>query len=311
MNPNLGRQKAFELIIIGGGPAGMTAGVYAARKKIRALLITKELGGQPLKAPIIENYLGYQYISGYELVEKFKEHLKFFDLQIKNDEVIKVNPLKDGFKVETVSGRIFSAKALIVATGKSARQLGVPGEKEFRGKGVTHCATCDAPLFQGQAVAVAGGETKSLETALQLANYCPKVYLISPHPWVANEILKKKVKNEPKIFPLTGYQIIEIKGYQFVEEVKVKNLSTAEERSLPVKGVFVESGYKPNSNFVSHFVKLNQKGEIIVNCQGETNYPGLFAAGDVTNVPDKQIIIAAGEGAKAALNASSYLIAKK
>lgn len=300
----------YELIIIGGGPAGMTAGVYAARKKLKTLLITKELGGQPLKAPIVQNYLGYQYISGYELAEKFKEHLKSFDLEIENDEVTEVNPVDHQFETKTASGKTFTAKALIVATGKSARQLGVPGEKEFRGRGVSHCATCDAPLFQGKEVAVAGGETSSLETALQLASYASKVYVISPSPWLANEVVKQKAENEPRIVPLTGYQITEIKGQQFVEEIVIKNLSTDEQKIFPVKGVFIESGYKPNSYFVSHLVETNEKGEIIVNCQGETSYPGIFAAGDVTNVPDKQIIIAAGEGAKAALKAFSYLLSQ-
>lgn len=300
----------FDLIIIGGGPAGMTAGVYAARKKLDTLLITRELGGQPLKAPVIQNYLGYQYISGYELAEKFKEHLKSFDLQIEIDEVNEVNPVEKHFEVKTASGKAFSARALIVASGKSLRQLNIPGEKEFRGRGVSHCATCDAPLFQGQEVAVAGGETTSLETALQLASYCPRVYVISPLPLIANEALKKKVESESKIVILTDYQIIEIKGQQFVEEITIKNLSTNEHKSLSVKGVFIESGYKPNSYFVSHLVQTNEKGEIIVSCQAETSYPGLFAAGDVTNVPDKQIIIAAGDGAKAALKASSYLLTK-
>ncbi len=288
----------------------MTAGVYAARKKINTLLITKELGGQPLKAPVVQNYLGYQYISGYELADKFKEHLQSFDLRIEIDEVNEVDPIEKYFEVKTTSGKVFSAKTLIVASGKSARELGVPGEKEFRGRGVSHCATCDAPLFQGQEVAVAGGENASLETALQLARYCPKVYIISPRPWVANEFLKEKVESEPKIVSLAGHQITEIKGQKFVEEIVIKNLSTGEEKNIPVKGVFIESGYKPNSYLVSHFVEVNKKEEIIINCQGETSYPGLFAAGDVTNVPDKQIIIAAGEGAKAALQASSYLLSK-
>ncbi len=286
----------------------MTAGVYAARKKLNTLMITKELGGQPLKAPIIQNYLGYQFISGSELAEKFKEHLKSFRLQIEIDEVIKVNPKERDFEVLTRNNQNYQGKALIVATGKSARQLGARGEKEFRGKGITHCATCDAPLFQGQEVAVAGGERSSLEAALQLASYCPRVYIVSPDEWKADKNLIKKVKNEPKIIPLTGYQIVEIKGKQFVEEIVVKNLAKGEEKSLAVKGVFIETGYQPNSGFIIDLVKTNEKGEIIVNCQGETSYPGIFAAGDVTNVPDKQIIIAAGEGAKAALRAASYLL---
>jgi alkyl hydroperoxide reductase subunit F len=301
----------YEVIILGGGPAGMTAGVYCARKRLKTLVITPEFGGQAMWSAAIENYLGYQYVTGPELIAKFQEHLKTFEIETEEDKAVSLKKLNQYFEVETEGGKKFQSKAVIVATGKSPRKLGVPGEDKLYGRGVTHCAICDAPLFKGMDVAVVGGGNSAMDAALQLSKYCPNVYLVSLGPLEGDAILKSKIESETKITSYIGFKTVEIKGEKFVEEIVVENLESREKKSIPVKGVFVEVGSIPNSQLVEGLAELNEKKEIKVNCRCETSVPGLFAAGDVTDVPEKQIIIAAGEGAKAALSASSFILAQK
>ena len=298
----------YELIIVGGGPAGMTAAVYAARKRIDALLLTKDIGGQVLTTAGIENYMGYQFIEGPELMDKFEEQVKQFPLEQKIGQgVVALSRLNAGFEVRTDKGESYQAKAVIIATGKRPRPLNVPGEEKLRGRGVTYCAICDGPLFAGQKVAVIGGGNSALEAADDMVKIAEYVYLVSLTPFTGDQILVDKVKDASKLTVFLEHEVVTIDGSNRVEGIAIRDMKSGEEKKLEVGGVFVEIGLIPNSELTQGIAKLNKLGEIEVNYANETGIPGLFAAGDVTNVPEKQIVVAAGEGAKAALQAQKYL----
>ncbi len=299
----------YELIIVGAGPAGMAAGVYAARKQIETLIVSENVGGQTLWSSGIENYLGYVFISGAELVQKFEEHLRTFNVRLEFVRVRRVYQTDDGFGVDTEDGRSFSARAVVLASGKSPRMLNVPGEREFTGRGVTYCSTCDGPLFSGMPVLVAGGGNSGLDAVAQLMKICPKVYLIEIADALrGDEVLQEKARAAPNVEILAHTAVKEIRGEQFVTSVLVEDRHTGRGRELDVKGVFVEIGLVPNTDYIKDLVALNKYGEVPVDCAAWTGIPGLYAAGDVTDVPEKQIICAAGDGAKAALGAYSYLV---
>ena len=302
-------KKIYDLIIIGAGPAGITAAVYAARKKIDTLVVTKDIGGQAALSGDIQNYTGYQFISGPELAEKFEEHMRKFNFDIReNEEVTKLDAKQNNFLIKTDKNS-YRAKAVIVASGKKSRELGVSGEKEFKNKGLAYCATCDAPLFSGDDVAVIGGGNSALDAALQLMKIANHVYVINiTDHLIGDEIMQEKIKKSKKVSILNNSQVIEISGDDFVDAIKIEK--DKKEETLAVQGIFVEIGLIPNSGFA---VDLNKTkiGEIKVNNKNITNIPGIFAAGDVTDVFEKQIIIAAGEGAKAALSVFHYLSSRK
>jgi alkyl hydroperoxide reductase subunit F len=295
-----------DLIIIGAGPAGITAAVYAARKMMDFTVISRDIGGQAAWSGDIENYTGYQFISGPDLANKFREHLSQykFDL-LEGITVTSVQKADGNFKVVTDAGREYSARTLIVASGKRPRTLNVPGEGTYKNHGLTYCATCDAPLFAGKEVAVVGGGNSALDAVLQLMKISPKVYLINIGGKLTGDpVMQAKVIGSPKVEILHQTKVIEIFGGKLVKGIKVE--SGGQARTVSVAGVFVEAGLTPNTEFID-LAKKNQAGEIIINCAAETSVPGLFAAGDATDVPEKQIIIAAGEGAKAALAAFRFL----
>jgi len=295
----------YDLIIIGAGPAGITASVYASRKKMNTLVITKDIGGQAAWSTDIENYTGYQFITGPELAAKFEEHMRKYAISLKeNEEVIEVKKIENLVSIKTDKGA-YEAKALIVASGKKSRELNVPGEREFKNKGLTYCATCDGPLFSGKDVAIIGGGNSALDAALQLIKIAKHVYIINITSSLDGDaIMREKLEASKNVTVLNNTQVTAILGDKFVNEIKIKR--EGKEVQLAVQGVFVEIGLIPNSDFTKDIEK-NQLGEIKVNCHNETNIPGVFAAGDVTDVPEKQIIIAAGEGAKAALSVFRYL----
>lgn len=299
----------YDLIIIGAGPAGMTAGVYAARKKMHTLILSQDIGGQPMVTREVENYMGYQYITGPELMTKFEEQVRQYPVEIKLLPVTGLKVTEGIFTVETLE-QAFNARTVIIASGKRPRKLQVPGEDEYVGRGVSYCATCDGPLFAGKVVAVIGGGNSALQAALELSEVAEKVYLVVRRAFVADPVVVDKVMMDPVITRLMGYSVKEIQGGQLVEKIVLENLTNGATRELAVQGVFVEIGLVPNSDFAATVVKRNQRQEIIVDCRTNTGIPGLFAAGDVTNVPDKQIVVAAGEGAKAALAAYEYLVFK-
>lgn len=299
----------FDLIIIGAGPAGITASVYAARKKMNFLVITKDIGGQAAWSGDIENYTGYQFITGPELVGKFEEHMRKYGIELKeNEKVIELKRKENGVEVKTDKGA-YEAKTAVIASGKRSRELGVPGEVEFKNRGLTYCATCDGPLFAGKDVAVIGGGNSALDATLQLIRIAKHIYLINITPALTGDaVMREKVRESNKVTILNITQVTAVLGERMVSGIKIKRED--KEETLPVEGVFVEIGLIPNSEFAKE-LERNQLGEIRVNCRSETSIPGIFAAGDVTDVPAKQIIVAAGEGAKAALGAFAYLAQHK
>ncbi len=300
----------YETIIVGGGPAGITAGVYLARKKIRFSMLTVDVGGQTLWTGDVENYIGHQYITGPELAEKFAAHLKDFNIELNEGEKVDGITISGGVFTVSSEKKKYFAKTVIVCTGRKPKELSVSGEKEFKNRGVTYCATCDGPLFAGKKVAVIGGGNAGLETALQMARIVDRVYLIEKKSYIsADRILTDKLAGYGNAEVITGAAITEIYGDKFVRGIRIKN-SDGTEREISAEGVMVEIGSFPNSGIAAGAAK-NEWGEIIVDCSARTSVPGLFAAGDVTNVYKKQIIIACGEGAKAAIAASEYLYFRK
>jgi len=298
----------YELIILGAGPAGITAAIYAARKKIDFIVLATNIGGQVVLTSEIENYTGFQYITGEELSAKFREHLEKFGFQLIVEEAQKVEREGDNFIVKT-DVETYLGKTVIVATGRIPRELKVPGEAEFKNRGVAYCATCDAPLFEGLDVAVVGGGNSGLEAVVQLTKIAKSIRLIEVSPQLkADAVLIEKAEASGKVDFLTSTRILEIVGDRTVTGIRVQR--DGKESSLPVQGVFVEIGSTPNSGIVD-FVEKNQWEEIMVNSKCETSVHGLFAAGDVTDAPEKQIVVAAGEGCKAALSAFRYLTQRR
>ena len=295
----------YDLIIIGAGPAGITATVYAARKKMNFLVISSDIGGQAAWSGDIENYTGYQFITGPELASKFEDHMRKYGVAVKEGELVKdIRRTDDKIVVNTDKGR-YEAMTVVIASGKRSRELGCPGEKEFKNRGLTYCATCDGPLFSGKDVAVIGGGNSALDATLQLMKIASRIYLINIVPRLTGDpVMIEKVQASDIVTIMNNTKVTGITGDKMVSGIKVTNGS--EEKTLAVGGIFVEIGLVPNSYFATD-VDKNAFGEIKVDSYNRTNIPGIFAAGDVTDVPEKQIIIAAGEGSKASLAAFKYL----
>jgi alkyl hydroperoxide reductase subunit F len=306
-------EELFDVLIIGGGPAGLTAAVYTARKSLRTALITTELGGQPMLTAGVENYMGFQYITGPELMARFEEQTQHYQVEVITGEKVTRLENEDGVKlVATQAGRAYRGRAVVIASGKRSRLLNIPGEAEYAGRGVSYCSTCDGPVFAGKPVMVVGGGNSALQAALELASICPNVQLVSLTKLTGDEILSGKVLAEDRICKHLQWQPVEIKGDgKEVQSVVIASADGRDRRELEVNGVFIEVGLFPNSSFVVDLLQLNRNGEIVVDCEGRTGVKGVFAAGDVTQVRDKQIVVAAGEGAKAALSAYDYLISSR
>jgi len=298
--------KIYDLIIIGAGPAGITASVYASRKRMDFLVLTGDIGGQTAWSGDIENYTGYQFITGPELVRKFEEHMRSYSANVREGEgVTALEKIGELISVKTNQGMEFQSRSVIIASGKRSRELGVPGEKEYKNKGISYCATCDGPLFSGKAVAVIGGGNSALDAALQLMKIARSVYMINNTASLSGDaIMRQKVEAAENVKILNQTQVSAILGDKMVSAMTI--IRPGKEDTLAVEGVFVEIGLIPNADFVKG-VEKNNLGEIKINNRNETNIPGIFAAGDVTDVPEKQIIIAAGEGSKACLSAFRYL----
>jgi len=297
-----------DLMIIGGGPAGLAAAVYAARKQLKTLLLSKDIGGQVNLTLGIENYLGYQFIEGPELIDKFQSQMNQFPIDQKiGGKVSRLEKTTKGFQATLASGEKYQSTVAILTTGKRPRKLNVPGETEFTGRGVTYCAICDGPVFTGQRVAVVGGGNSALEAALDMVKIAEYVNLISLTPLTGDTLLIERLKGSQNLSIFLEHETERIEGDTLVSGIVIKDRKSGKRQKLEVSGVFIEIGLVPNSELVKGWVELNQQGEVIVNCASETSVPGLYAAGDVTNVPEKQIVVAAGEGAKAVLQAHRYL----
>ncbi|MBU2545412.1 FAD-dependent oxidoreductase [Patescibacteria group bacterium] len=300
----------YDLIIIGGGPAGISAGIYIARLGVNALLITKEFGGQiGKKAVDIENYPGFSKISGPDLIKKMEEHLKSNKIDIEMNEVLRVEKRDENFVVLTKTKKEFEATSIIFASGADPRPLEVPGEKEYIGKGVSYCALCDGPIFANKTVAVIGGGNAGFETAIFLSKIVKKIYILEFGSEIkAFESNQKLVNQTGKAEIITNVKLKEIHGKDFVEYVTYEDKETKEEKSVEVQGVFVEVGYMPATSYAKGLVNFNERDEIKVKPETcETSTPGIFAAGDMNEGVFKQVVTAAGEGAKTALAAHNYI----
>jgi thioredoxin-disulfide reductase len=300
----------YDLIIIGGGPAGITAGIYAGRQKLKALLIAKEFGGQlGRKAVDIENYPGFEKISGQDLITKFRNHLKRFKIEAKIGEVVKIAKEGNIFSVHTKGGKIYQSLAVIIASGTDPRPLEVEGEKEFLGRGVSYCAICDGLLFKEKTVAVIGGGNAGFETAIFLSKIAKKIYILEYGEKVKADLTNQEiVKKTGKAEIITNAQVKKIVGDKTVKSITYLDRKTQQEKELKVDGVFIQIGNQPATSFAKGLVDFNERDEIVVEfetCQTKTE--GLFAAGDCNIGPFKQIITACGEGAKSALAAFQYV----
>ena len=302
--------ELYDLIIIGGGPAGITAGIYAARQALNILLITKEFGGQITRKSVpVENYPGFPRITGPDLIKRFEKHLMKYPVDLERDEVTEVEKLRDHFIVKTQNKHLFKSVAVIIATGADPRPLEVKGEKDFIGKGVSYCIHCDGPLFINRTVVIVGGGDAGFEGAIFLSKYVKKTYILEYNDKpAASKSLQERVLKTKKAEIICNAQIKEIKGKEFVEQIIYQDRISNKEKTLNVDGVFVEIGNQPATSFVKDLVEFSQKDEIKVNPRTyQTKTKGLFACGDVSNVFPKQIVVACGEGAKAAVNAYLYI----
>lgn len=302
--------EIFDLIIIGAGPAGITASVYAARKRMNFLVISRDIGGQAGWSGDIENYTGYQFITGLELTAKFQEHMQRYSVLVKENEDVLEVVNKDGVIFVRTNKAGYEAKTAIIASGKRSKELGVPGEKEYKNRGLTYCATCDGPLFSDKDVAVVGGGNSALDAVLQLVRIARHIYIINnTAELTGDKIMQERVRGSSKVSIINNAQVRAVVGGKMVSGIRVVEPGGKEEL-LAVQGVFVEIGLVSSSEF-ARGVDKNERGEIKVDCYNRTSSPGIFAAGDVSNVPEKQIIIAAGEGAKAAIGAFKYLMRQR
>jgi len=298
----------YDLIIIGGGPAGFTAAIYAARRAVKTLVLAKEFGGQAVYASKVENFPGFDLIPGYELMEKIKNQAGKLGAEIKNVEAAEIKKENDIFSVRDKDGNAYEGKSLILSFGAVPRKLGIPNEDKFKGNGISYCATCDAPFFKNKNVAVVGGGNAALDAALLLAKFAKQVYLIHRRDeFKAEEVRVNDAKKLQNVEIISNSEVREIKGEKNITGITIGKVDSGEARDLEVSGIFVEIGHIVESDFVSKMVTLDERKQIVVNDKNETNVPGVFGAGDATTVPYKQIVIAAGEGAKAALTAYSYL----
>lgn len=302
----------YDVIIIGGGAAGLTAAIYTARRAMKTLVISQDIGGQAATTLLVENYPGFESIGGTDLMLKFKKQAEKFGAEFVFDEVSRVEKKEDYFIVQTASGP-YETETVILAFGLSHRHLNVEGEEKLIGRGVSYCATCDGPLYKGKTVAVIGGGNSALCSAQYLADLASKVYLIHrSDEFRGEEIMANQLKASPKVELVVNSVVTNIIGEQKVEALTVAEARNPQKlKNIPVEGIFIEIGFVVKSGFIKDLIEVDEKNQIKVSSNNETSVPGIFAAGDVTTVTYKQIVISAGEGSKAALQAYSYLQKKR
>ncbi len=303
--------KAYDVVVVGAGPAGLAAAIYSARKNLRTAVVAGDIGGQLGTTAEVANYPGFQLITGPELVQRFSEHADRYGIDRFVGERVTQIGFKDRCKViHTASGRMIPTRAVIVASGAHKRKLDVPGEERLAGKGVVYCSTCDGPLFRDLRIAVVGAGNSGLEAAIEMSGVARWVYLLSSRGLVGDEILQDKVRSAKGVQILPRHRPVEIHGDDRVDGLTVADLETGKSERLDVDGVFIEVGLYPNSEFAVDLLACNERGEIHVDAKGATGVQGIFAAGDVTAGRPKQIVVAAGDGANAALSAFEYLISQ-
>jgi alkyl hydroperoxide reductase subunit F len=308
----ISKKETYDILIVGGGPAGASAAIYSARKGLRTGIVSERFGGQVMDTLGIENFISVKATEGPKLVTALEEHVKEYDVDIMNLQRAKSIQKNDDnalFEVELENGGKLKSKSVIVATGARWRELNVPGEKEFKGKGVAYCPHCDGPLFKGKHVAVIGGGNSGVEATIDLANIVGHVTLFEFAPELkADDILQKRLYSLSNVDVILNAQTLEVLGTDKVNSMIYLDRKTNEKKTILLEGIFIQIGLLPNTDFVKNTVDLSKFGEIIIDSHGQSSLKGLFAAGDATTVPYKQIIIAMSEGAKASLGAFDYLI---
>jgi alkyl hydroperoxide reductase subunit F len=299
----------FDVLVVGGGPAGASAAVYAARKGIRTGIVAERFGGQIMDTMGIENFISVKYTEGPKLAASLEEHVKEYDIDVMNLQRAKRLEKKDFIELELENGAVLKSKTVILSTGARWRNVGVPGEEEFKNKGVAYCPHCDGPLFAGKHVAVIGGGNSGIEAAIDLAGIVKHVTVLEfNHELKADVVLQERLKSLPNVTVLKNVQTKEITGTDKVNGISYIDRGTEEVHHIELEGVFVQIGLVPNTDWLGETVERTRVGEIVVDKQGATNIPGVFAAGDCTDSAYKQIIISMGSGATAALGAFDYLI---
>jgi alkyl hydroperoxide reductase subunit F len=299
--------EVYDVLIVGAGPAGLTAGVYCARKMLNTIIISENIGGQALESWAIENYMGYRMITGEDLMKKFEEQVHTLNMRLELDRIVSISKEDDVFTLRTISDNTFKSKTLILAQGNRPKKLGVANEEQYLGRGLSICSTCDGPLYKGKRVAVVGGGNSALQTAVEMSEIAQSARLIVRSSIRADPVYVKMLESKKNITVHLNTHITALHGDKFLSAIIIRNES-GEEQKIDLDGVFIEIGWLPNTDILDGFVALNEKKEIIVDINCHTSMAGVFAAGDVTSVKSKQIIIASGEGAKAALEAHDYLL---
>jgi len=303
-----GHRDVYDVVIVGGGPAGLSAAMYCARKMLSVLVVTENIGGQALESWSIENYMGFRLVTGAELMDRFEEKVREEGIAIELDSVTSVGKRDDGsFVVKTVSKQEFIGRALLITSGAKPRWLGLPDEQQYIGRGESVCSTCDGPLFRDKDVAIVGGGNYALTTAIEMSPIARSVTLIVRSKIRADAVYTSQLAGLKNLTILQNYAVTGLSGETLLKGITVTERNTGEEKTLPVEGLFLAIGHEPNNAFLDGFVDLNDQGEIAVDINCHTSAEGVFAAGDVTAVKAKQIIVAAGDGAKAALEAFEYL----
>jgi alkyl hydroperoxide reductase subunit F len=305
----LADKDPFDVLVVGGGPAGASAAVYAARKGIRTGIVAERFGGQIMDTMGIENFISVKYTEGPKLAASLEEHVKEYDIDVMNLQRVKLLEKKDLVEIELENGAVLKSKTVILSTGARWRNVGVPGEAEFKNKGVAYCPHCDGPLFAGKHVAVIGGGNSGIEAAIDLAGIVKHVTVLEFMPELkADTVLQERLYSLPNVTVLKNVQTKEITGTDKVNGISYIDRETEEVHHIELEGVFVQIGLVPNTDWLGETVERTRVGEIVVDKHGATNIPGVFAAGDCTDSAYKQIIISMGSGATAALGAFDYLI---
>lgn len=302
-------KEPFDVLVVGGGPAGASAAIYAARKGIRTGIVAERFGGQVMDTLSIENFVSVKHTEGPKFAASLEEHVKEYDIELMNLQRAKRLEKKELFELELENGAVVKGKTVILSTGARWRNIGVPGEEEFKNKGVAYCPHCDGPLFAGKDVAVIGGGNSGVEAAIDLAGITNHVTVLEYNAELkADSVLQDRLKSLPNVTVLTNARTQEITGTDKVNGISYIDLQSGEEKHVELSGVFVQIGLVPNTDWLGDFVERTAHGEIVIDQRGATNMPGVFAAGDCTNIPYKQIIISMGSGATASLSAFDHLI---
>jgi alkyl hydroperoxide reductase subunit F len=311
LNELFGDEKTGELydvLIIGAGPAGLTAGVYCARKLLKTLIISENIGGQAIESWSIENYMGFPKISGDDLMRKFEEQVRSQNIRLEIDKALILDRSGNEFMVNTATGAAYRARAVILAQGKHPRTLGIENEDRYWGRGLSVCSTCDGPLFRDKVVAIVGGGNSALQTAIEMSGIAQEVHLIVRSKIKADETYVRLYEQKKNITTHINAVISALQGTGMLSAITIKDRDSGRETEIAVDGIFLEIGWIPNTAFVEGLVDMNDQKEIKIDINCHTSVPGILAAGDMTNIRTKQIITAAGEGAKAALSAYEYLM---